>query len=252
MSLDGELEYAYARLCARVGERPDELAWRSIEAIRALPAFLEAARNLPFKRWLVDITADADAHRIEAALAARRRALVVEVARWMPGPWQAAIHWAGVLPELPAIEHLARGGEALPWMRQDALLAPLCEVGTPGAGPLASLANEWRRPDGLLHAWRTEWTRRLPNGALTRSASIHELARLFATTRTATYVSSAHRPIADSQRAMLAERLALLFRRSTLDPAAAFVFLALIALDLERLRGELLRRAIFPTFRKAA
>ena len=53
MSLDGGLEYAYARLCARFAEHPDELAWRSIEAIRALPPFLEAARNLPLKRWLV-------------------------------------------------------------------------------------------------------------------------------------------------------------------------------------------------------
>jgi hypothetical protein len=31
-----------------------------------------------------------------------------------------------------------------------------------------------------------------------------------------------------------------------LDPAAAFVFLALSALDVERLRGELVRRAAFP------
>jgi len=31
-----------------------------------------------------------------------------------------------------------------------------------------------------------------------------------------------------------------------LDPAAAFIFLALAALDLERLRGELARRAAFP------
>jgi hypothetical protein len=44
----------------------------------------------------------------------------------------------------------------------------------------------------------------------------------------------------------LSARLTLLFRRAVLDPAAAFVFLAQIALDLQRLRGELLRRAAFP------
>ena len=47
-------------------------------------------------------------------------------------------------------------------------------------------------------------------------------------------------------RRALQARLALLFRRAMLDPAAAFIFLALTALDLERLRGELLRRAAFP------
>jgi hypothetical protein len=47
-------------------------------------------------------------------------------------------------------------------------------------------------------------------------------------------------------RRALEARLTLLFRRAMLDPAAAFVFLALAALDLERLRGELVRRAAFP------
>jgi hypothetical protein len=41
-------------------------------------------------------------------------------------------------------------------------------------------------------------------------------------------------------------RLTRLFRRASLDPAAAVVFLALCALDLERLRGELTARALLP------
>ena len=40
--------------------------------------------------------------------------------------------------------------------------------------------------------------------------------------------------------------LAALFRRAALSPAAAFAYLGLVLLDLERLRGELLRRAVFP------
>jgi hypothetical protein len=53
-------------------------------------------------------------------------------------------------------------------------------------------------------------------------------------------------------RRALQAKLTLLFRRAMLDPAAAFVFLAQIALDLERLRGELLRRAAFPALPLAA
>ena len=44
----------------------------------------------------------------------------------------------------------------------------------------------------------------------------------------------------------LQARLAPWLRRAAAEPAAAFVHLALCALDLERLRGELLRRALFP------
>jgi hypothetical protein len=47
-------------------------------------------------------------------------------------------------------------------------------------------------------------------------------------------------------RRALSSRLIALYRRAMLDPAAVFIFLALSALDIERLRGELVRRAIFP------
>lgn len=44
----------------------------------------------------------------------------------------------------------------------------------------------------------------------------------------------------------LEEKLTALFRRSTLQALAAFAFLALQWLDLERLRGEIARRLAFP------
>ncbi len=254
MTIGGDLDYAHARLCARFGERPDEIAWRSIEAIRGLPALLGAARNLPFRRWLVGITADADPHTIEAALVEKRRTLVNEVAQWMPARWQPAVAWAGVLAELPVVEHLARGGEALPWMRKDAVYGSLCNSpGPPVAGPLAPLAAGWQRPDGLFPVWHKEWTRRVPEASLAAGEIFNELSRALTTHRPVAGASLAGASLgATAMRGALAARLALLFRRATLDPAAAFIFLALSALDLERLRGELLRRAIFPTARLAA
>jgi hypothetical protein len=44
----------------------------------------------------------------------------------------------------------------------------------------------------------------------------------------------------------LRERLDSLYRRAVLEPTAAFVYLAATALDLARLRGEIMRRALFP------
>jgi hypothetical protein len=58
--------------------------------------------------------------------------------------------------------------------------------------------------------------------------------------------------VRDEPRRALGSRLTHLYRRATLEPAVAFVFLALSALDMERLRGELLRRAIFPSIEMAA
>jgi len=42
----------------------------------------------------------------------------------------------------------------------------------------------------------------------------------------------------------LARRLRAMFREMTLHPAVAFVFLALTAIDMTRLRAELLRHAL--------
>jgi len=251
MTIAGDLDYGSARLCARFGARPDELAWRSIEPVRSLPAFLDAARGLAFRRWIDAITGSATCHEIEAALLSRRRALVAEVAQWMPQGWQAAVEWAGVLAELPVLEHISRGGEVLAWMRDDRLYSPLCSDGVrpPASGPFLPLSAAWGRPDGLFRAWRAEWARRLPGGHA-NDRVLDGLGRALASQRMPR--NAARADTATMRRGWLAGRLALLFRQATGDPAAAFVFLALSALDLERLRGELLRRAVFPTLRLAA
>ena len=47
------------------------------------------------------------------------------------------------------------------------------------------------------------------------------------------------------QRIALRARLRRLFRRSTMQPVALFAYLALVAMDLERLRGTLVNRVTF-------
>ena len=57
---------------------------------------------------------------------------------------------------------------------------------------------------------------------------------------------------AGSLRRAFEARLLALFRRHPVEAAAAFAWLALAALDLERLRGEIERRIAFPEARIAA
>ena len=53
-------------------------------------------------------------------------------------------------------------------------------------------------------------------------------------------------------RAILDQSLTAAFRRHSQQPAAIFCHLGLVALDLERLRGGLVRRAVFPRRQGAA
>ena len=71
----------------------------------------------------------------------------------------------------------------------------------------------------------------------------------------AEHVNAFRDPLAGDGSALrhaLHARLSRLFRHATLDPAAAFIFLAISALDFERLRGEILRRVAFPRLPLAA
>jgi hypothetical protein len=239
----GSLEYAHARLGARFGARPDELAWRRIEMIRDLGGVLDAARASPLAYYLGEIGPDADSHAIESALRTRLRERVHAIADWEPPQWRKAIEWCALLPDLPLLQHLARGGVPPPWLRDDALGAALRDGIAAHAGPAFLLAEGKRDPDRIAAAWRAEWQRRLPV-PIAASPFLAEVAGLL--TEHATAFRDPLQVEGWTLRRTLHARLTQLFRRAMLTPASAFIFLALSALDCERLRGELLRRVVFP------
>ena len=246
----GSLEYAHARLSARYGDRPDELAWRRIEHVRALPALLDAVRASVLSVWMGGIGSHGTPHEIERVLRSHWRDLVAEVTAWMPEEWQPAVRWCAVLVDLPLLQHLARGGAVPPWMHDDPAYVDLAERESAGFGTapadkaLAPLAAAWTDPDRIGHLWLAEWRRRIPESQRAGNATMDEPARALGAHLAAFHERTAHDgwPL----RRMLQARLSLLFRRAIVDPSAAFIFLALAALDLERLRGEILRRVIFP------
>jgi len=254
----GSLEFAQARLQSRHGERADEAAWQRLEVAREFAALLDAGRQSPLHGWFIGITTHSASHQIEAVLRGHWRATVAEVAGWMPPRWRPSLQWCAPLPDLPALQHLLRGGEPAPWMAEDTVLRALCNA-APGArvaalaeSSLGALAgprpaveprNESRN-ESLMRAWQAEWQRRLPQPL---RGPDDPLRQLMATLQ-AHGAAFAEAPAGQGAllRATLKARLTLLLRRAALEPAAAFIHLALCALDLERLRGELCLRVLFP------
>ena len=198
------------------------------------------------------VTADAAPHAIEAALVGRWRALVDELRGWMPEHWHAAITWAGTL--------VGSAGCGIPRARRrraalDAATTPCtailfamrarrrvaCSRRSPSHGRIRTDSSARGATSGRVASRRS---------ARTERTALTDCARLLIAHRAALADPSG----SDGAvlRRALVSRLSVLYRRATLEPAAAFIFLALSALDMERLRGELLRRAIFPRLGLAA
>ncbi|HYA06871.1 MAG TPA: hypothetical protein VEF90_13360 [Xanthobacteraceae bacterium] len=187
-------------------------------------------------------------HAIERILRDTWRAYVAEMASWVPAVWRQAVTWTSFFPELPIIDALLKG-EAPAWMQQDPAFAELAQadlqkrnaalansplnalVASNGRGPM--LAARW------YARWRSLWPRRRADNralldlAAAINAHVERLDRAGLQETSAPY------------RRDLARRLTRLFRRHSGSPAALFCHLALVALDLERLRGDLIRRRLF-------
>jgi hypothetical protein len=269
--IDGlTLDYAHARVAARLAQRPDERLWNQLRSLRSVPALLETVRGSIAASTVSGVALTSDADGIELAFRQQLRTRIVEVAGWSPAPWQPALLYAQHLVDLPAVVHLL-GDEAPPrWIAADPALAPYA-LPTPAQrrtalleGPLGPLAKaldentaERRTPEPLgralrrlraggaihraLSAWEAEWRRRWPpvsRDTRERIEGVVELLRAHLLRFPSVPVDDA-----TAARQALGTRLATAVRRNATEAAALFAYLALFAVDLERLRGEFVLRA---------
>jgi hypothetical protein len=242
-------DYAQARVQARFGTRPDEHIWLRLQGIGEIGSYLQAARQTGLRRWVLGISPAHDSHDIELALRQKFRTHIDEVANWPPQPWRAALRWLKCLPDLPAIQHLLDGGAATAWMRRDPALAVYTDAASlqpPQSLPAsdtAILAKSLQQGDTPFQSWLQHWRELQPKPdrtCATFQPGMRQLEDLLCTQLTPT--TGATTPML---REALALRLRATFRRYSFQPAAVSAYLALTALDLERLRGDLLQRALF-------
>jgi hypothetical protein len=216
--------------------------------------FLEDAREGALRGWVKGFSALSDGHDIDRGLRALWQDEVARVAAWLPAPWRPALVWLRWLPLLPLLAHAGRGGSLPPWMEFDRTLQALrrpdgtldpAALRAAGAGALLPLKGEGTA-DPLrdwVAAWTGEWRRLWPPCDRGFLANMDALAGLIGAH--AQTFQRAGGEAAWPLRRELRERLRLGFHRLPLQPAAAFSYLALIALDLERLRAALMDRALF-------
>ncbi|MCA3219977.1 MAG: hypothetical protein ING59_15775 [Burkholderiales bacterium] len=227
-------EYALARLHARLAWRASEPTWQRLHAARSLPALLDVARSTTLAPYVAGIVVAATLPQIDLAFQTQLRGRIDEVAGWMPAPWQPAARWTASLIDLPARlrEQHERGSSHQAHSALDPV--PGIEHGVHHRS--TALSGQPASPHPALAAWLHTWQQRWPSNCTALAAWSRRLAADL------TALAAAEPATAPALREQLATRLAGdLHARAAPPQIAPFAFLALLALDLKRLRGECMR-----------
>jgi hypothetical protein len=244
MSSSVNFAYAQARLQARFGERPDADVWLRLHGIGEIGSYLQAARQTPLRKWVLGISPTHESHDIELVLRQKFRSHIDEVANWPPLPWRAAFQWIKYLLDLPVLQQLLSGGTMAEWMRRDPVLADFSGTDTfMHPSDVTVLAESARQGDTLFQGWLQHWRELRPGTGHSDAHFNDALAQLEALLRA--QLEPSRGTSTPQLREELAHRLRTAFRRYSFQPATACAYLALTALDLERLRGDLLQRVLF-------
>jgi hypothetical protein len=257
MSTGLSIEYAHARTSARLSQRPGERLAHQLRACRSIAAQLEAVRASPAASYVSGVEAAGSIDSIEAAFRQQFRLRVEELANWSPDAWKPAIRFVASLLDLPVLLHLS-GTVTLPgWVHADAALAHLARpdalerrIGIAADYPWLRTAFETEarastraaRLHPALQAWLRRWRTLWPACSADERANLEQLVLIIE--RHLLRFGTLAVEDAGAARMELASQLSNLMRRAAVEPTALFAWLALLALDLERLRGDFVTRAV--------
>ena len=250
MSVTATFAYVQARLQAHHGDRPVETVWRHLQGTSDFANYLQLARHTPLRSWVATLDPGQGSDEIEGELRRLFRRHVDEVAGWVVPAWRPAVLWVRRLPDLPALRHLFTGEPVPAWLQDDPELRDMGCLTVDARRDVIRQSDcniffvAWQTdaslPDAWLEHWRTLW----PKSA----RDDHGLDELGKALRQYLRVVQADTDGSVQARCeALQLQLVSAFRRYSFRPAAVFSHLALTALDLARLRGDLLVRQLFAT-----
>ncbi len=201
-----DFAYAQARMQARFGERLTPPEWRAVEGARALARYLEQARATTLRRYLQRVHEAMSVHELEQAMREEAATACSEVAGWCPPAWRESIALLPALLELP--------------LRSDG----------PGGDRAAEAAASW-------HA---AWTAAMPGARIPAKVAAFASEVQAALVRSGGADGTTFPP-----RQALDRLLSRWFRAAAATPVAILAYLGFVFIDLERLRGGLVRRRLF-------
>lgn len=248
MKSPSKFAYVQTRIQSRYGHRAKTDVWLKLNAIDDLGSYLQIARQTPLRPWVLGISSTHNSHDIELALRQKYRQHIKEVAGWMPSAWQKPIQWIIRLADLPVIQYLAAGGKAISWMDSDPAIADFTDDDTSlrlqamRDADCTSLVEAWQHNDTLITGWLAHWNSLCPESGLFKPG-LHKLEKLLLSQLKPHAPHSSKRVFAEYE--YLNDHLRTIFRRYSFQPTAVAAYLASVAIDIQHIRSDLMRRCVF-------
>jgi hypothetical protein len=112
----------------------------------------------------------------------------------------------------------------------------------------APMVHAWQAGDSLLATWAQCWQDLWPDKQVKQQADLHAMNTLLSQHLDSFFHVTPN--AAWRHRQQLAHKLSMMFRKYSYQPVAVFIHLLLIAIDIERLRGGIMQRCLFPKYRE--
>ena len=240
--------YAQARLQSRYGKRADAHIWLKLRNIHDLASYLQAAQQTSLRPWVLGVSATHSSHDIELALRQKYRHHVDEVANWLPAAWQIPLQWIKRLADLPALQYLLAGNPPMTWMKSDPDIRnftdddPALRSRAMQEADCASLVSAWQQGESMFTGWLAYWNKVRPQTQAYNSG-LQSMERLLQA-QLLQNAKQTHAALPADYGAMNDELIAI-FRRYTFQPAAVCAYLAVIAIDVNHIRSDLMQRLFF-------
>jgi len=232
--------------------RPDERSWQLVESQKELANFLQSARQTNLRNWVMGLQATDSHHLLESSLIKLYRDYINDIASWVPSSWRKSVEWTASLSYLPSMQHLLSGNAVPEWMLQDPVLkhftATNLEQRTNAflQSEHAPLVHAWQAGDSLLMTWVECWQSRWPDKKAKQQVALRAFNSLLYK-----HLEAFHHVAPNTawrHRQQLSPKLCMMFRKYSYQPVAVFIHLLLVALDIERLRGDIMQRCLFPKY----
>ncbi len=242
------IDYAQVRMQSRYGQRADAGLWLKLHNIHDLGGYLQTAQQSGLRQWVLGLSASYNSHEIELALRQKLRSHILEVAGWVPVEWRQPLRWVVLLPDLPALQLLLSESDIPHWIRVDPAFhdyvadePSLRQQQMRDAG-LDELVDSWREGASLFTGWYRELHKRLPASAKYDRGMRQVEKVLLQIMRDQLQTAS---PLQQGDYDNIDEMLGHLFRRHAFEPAGVFAYLAVVGLDVYRVRSDLMERMYF-------